>query len=632
MEANENVQDIYELTPMQHGLLFDSVTGGDTGMYLIQLETFLSGALSVPDLERAWDLAIQRHPILRTSFHWEGMPKPLQVVQADAPITLPMEDWSDLPHDELEQRIATYLEEDRQYGIDFEEAPLMRLALFRTGPDACRLIWTLHHILMEGWSASLVLDEVRAHYRALTTGTPATLSEHRAYRDFVTWCQAQDPALAEAFWREELAGFESPTHLGIDLQPTGMATPVFDFDECKLSLSAESSQALRAFGQRHGLTLNTVVQGAWAVLLSRYAGSGARNADVVFGAMVSGRSVPLDGIESIVGLFVNILPARVSVGADDTLVAWLRSLQERQVRQREFESISLADVKRWSEVPAGLPLFESLLVFENWAGDLTVADWGPGLTSGEVRGHHGSPGHPMMVTVVPAERLELNITYDLQRFEAPAVERLLDNFRVLLDALPADPDRRLADLPLLSMQEAALLAGFNDTATDDGTHGWVHEQVAAQCAQRPDATALLFEERTLSYAELERDIAAMARRLRRAGVGPGSLVALCVERSPGMVTTLLAVLRLGAAYVPLDPMYPAARIAYILEDCGAGVLVTERAFAAELPECGARVVLLDGAETETDTETETETSDSVTSRWRVQRDVTESDAEPSSFI
>jgi amino acid adenylation domain-containing protein len=588
-EPMENVQDIYELSPMQHGLLFDSVTAGDSGMYLIQLEYFFKGKLSVPEFERAWQQTIDHNPILRTCFHWEGMPKPLQVVQNDAELSLTFEDWSELSAEEREQRATEFREADRRRGVEFENAPLMRLALFQEGEDAFRLVWTFHHILMEGWSASLVLAEVRTRYSALVSGETATVAEHRSYRDFVSWFQEQDRATAEAYWRSELEGLESPTHPGIDRSSSGMHAPVREFDERRLELSAEASQALLSFAKNHSLTPNTLMQGAWAVLLSRYAGE----QDVVFGTMVSGRSVPLEGVETIIGLFVNLLPTRVGVGADEALVGWLQRLQERQVRQREFEYLSLADVKRWSDVPAGLPLFESLLVFENWAGDLTVADWAPGLEVRDVRGHHGSPGHPMMLTVVPGPQLSMTITYDRHRFDADAIERLLANLNVLLEALPVDPDRRLADLPLLSEAEGKLLDGFNDTATDDGMAGCVHEQVAAQAVLRPDAVALRFEQRVLSYAELRDMVQGMAARLSREGVGRGSIVALCVDRSPEMVAMLLAVLELGAAYVPLDPAYPAARIAYILEDCGASVLVTETDILSELADHGARVILLD---------------------------------------
>jgi hypothetical protein len=268
----EGVQDIYELSPMQHGMLYDSVTSGNSGMYLMQLEYFLAGPLDVEALREAWQRTFDRHAILRTSIHWDELAKPLQVVHEELEVALPVEDISTLDSDAQTECIAAFRDEDRARGVAFDEAPLTRLALFRTGPGSWRLVWSMHHILMEGWSASIVLGEVLQHYRGLTDGTSPELAEHRPYRDYITWIQEQDPKAAENWWRSELAGFEVPTHLGIDGSPTRMHTPVTEFDGRQIRLSADDSTGLTAFAQRHGITLNTLVQGAWAVLLSRYSG------------------------------------------------------------------------------------------------------------------------------------------------------------------------------------------------------------------------------------------------------------------------------------------------------------------------------------------------------------------------
>ncbi len=585
----EDVEDIYELLPMQHGMLFDSVTAGDGGMYLIQLEYLLHGDLRVRALEQAWRDVVARHAVLRTSFHWEGLQKPMQVVHRSADLPLVEEDWSSLAEAERERRAAELLAEDRRRGVDFEAPPLLRLVLVREGPEDYRLLWSFHHILMEGWSASLVLDDVLARYRALTgAGGKGELAAVRPYRDYVAWFQDQDPKRAEAYWRAELAGFESPTHLGIDLQLTDLHAPVTEHAQERIELSEEATAALQSFAKRHGLTLNTVVQGAWAVVLARYAGE----EDVVFGAMVSGRSVPLEGVESMVGLFVNLLPSRARVAPGERLVPWLKELQARQARQREFEYCPLVEVKSWSEVQAGLPLFESFLVFENWSGDLTASEWSPGLAVRDVRGHHGTPGLPLMATIVPAPRLEVRLDYDVNRFEADAIARLGANLAVLLGAMVEDPERRLGDLPVLAAAEAALLDGFNETAAAVGD-GFVHQRVAARAAEKPDGVAVRCGASALTYGELDARARRLAGALRRLGAAPGTRVAVCVECSADMVAVLLATMKTGAAYVPLDPAYPRARIGYILADAGAAVLVTERALAGELPEHGARVLLLD---------------------------------------
>jgi amino acid adenylation domain-containing protein len=568
----QDVQDIYELSPMQHGMLFDSVTVGDSGMYLIQLEYFLQGALREDEFVQAWQRTLDRHPILRTSFHWDDLEKPLQVVHGKAEAVVPSEDLRALSAEEQDAVLAAERENDRSAGVDFGEAPLMRLQLFRTADDAWRLLWSFHHILMEGWSASLILREVLGHYRAITSGESVELAEHRPYRDYVSWFQAQDPARAESYWRETLAGVGHPTHMGIDLSPTKLHVPVTEYDGIAISLTEEQTSRLSAFVKQHGLTLNTLVQGAWAVLLSRYSGED----DVVFGTIVSGRSVPLDGVDTMIGLFVNLLPARAAVPPDAELLPWLKDLQSRQSRQREFEYCSLVDVKGWSDVPAGLPLFESLLVFENWHGDLTMSDWDADLSVKDVHGHHGSPGYPLTAIVIPAPELTLGISYDSTRFVPDAIQRVLENLRNLLLGMVDDPARCLGALPLLGADEREqVVSGWNDTAGDPPGDP-VHTQFERQARSTPDATAIAWREQTLSYRELDERSNQLAHALIAAGVGRGQRVALCTEREPLMVVGLLGVLKAGAAYVPLDPLQPSERLASLLADGSVSALLTQQ--------------------------------------------------------
>ncbi len=596
----EDVEDIYELVPMQHGMLFDSVTTGDTGMYLIQLDYFLKGSLRLDEFAEAWRGAFARHPILRTSFHWDELEKPLQVVQREVPVEIPCEDLSQLSRAEQDERVAAWRHDDREQGVDFEVPPLMRLALFRTGAESWRLMWSFHHILIEGWSASIVLNEVLDRYRSLVSGGELTLAEHRPYRDFVSWIQAQDPASAEAYWRGELGGFSSPTHLGVDLAPVSLHAPVVHYDGTSIELSESETANLTTLAQSHGLTMNTLVQGAWALMLSCYSGED----DVLFGTIVSGRSVPLQGADTMIGLFTNILPSRVSVPPEASLMPWLKDLQARSVRQREFEHCPLVEVKAFSDVPAGLPLFESLLVFENWTGDLTASDWGGELTVADVHGHHGAPGHPLSAVIIPGKQLTLGISYDLTRFEGDAVERILANMRALLAGMAADPSRCLAELPLLTDAERqTMVVDWNRTAVDPPVDACIHRAFERQAAATPDQIAVvrgdaLAEaegEGRLTYGALDAAANRLAHWLVSHGAQPGERVALCVERDLSTVVAMLAVLKAGAAYMPMDPAHPQERLGYLVEDCRPVVLLTQQRLASRFDDLGdgVQVVCLD---------------------------------------
>ncbi len=565
----ENVQDIYELSAMQHGLLYDSVTTGNSGMYMIQLDYVMRGRVDHEALERAWQETLDRHAILRTSFHWDEVKTPLQIVHASVPISITTHDWTGVAADELEHRLDVIRDEDRVKGFDFECPPLMRLDLFHVGPGVYRLLWSFHHVLMEGWSAALVQAEVQQRYLCSFTGEPLQLAHHRPYRDYITWVQTQDPEVAKAYWRGVLDGFEGAHHLSVDQNPSDLHVPVDQFDGQVLTLSRDETQRLKEFGKQHEVTMNTLVQGAWALMLTSYSGQ----TDAVFGSVVSGRSVPIEGVESIVGLFVNLLPTRVKVLPDQSLTQWLREFQKSQVEQRAFEHVGLAEVKGWSRIPAGKTMFETVVVFQNWTGDLTSTRWNDELTVEEVRGHHGSPGSPAAVVVIPADELVLGISYDLNRYSAPDVERMLACLRSLLVAMGVGENARLRDLPLLDdAKRQQVLRDWNPLPVESATPSVV-EGFERQVDAHPDSIAVVSGSQSWSYAELDAQANQVAQALIGEGIGSSHRVGLCVERELGMVSALLGCLKVGCAYVPLDPSHPSGRLSEIAREAGLALLI-----------------------------------------------------------
>ncbi len=581
----ENVQDIYELSAMQHGLLYDSVITGNSGMYMIQLDYVLRGRVDRDVLQRAWQETLNRHAILRTSFHWDEIKTPLQIVHGEVPITIDFHDWTDCPSEELEHRMDLFRDEDRVKGFDFETPPLMRLDLFHVGPGVYRLHWSFHHVLMEGWSAAHVQAEVQQRYRCAFTGETLQLAEHRPYRDYITWVQEQDPKIAEAYWRKVLEGYQGATHLCVDQAPSDLHVPVDQFDGQVLTISREKTDALKEFGKRNEVTLNTLVQGAWALMLSTYTGQ----EDAVFGSVVSGRSVPLNGVESIVGLFVNLLPTRVKVVPDQSLVQWLQAFQKSQVEQRAFEHVGLAEVKAWSDIPAAKTMFETVVVFQNWTGDLTSTRWNDELTVEEVRGHHGSPGSPAAVVVIPADELVLGISYDLKRYSAAAIETMLGCLRSLLESLSAGQDWKLCDLPLLSGEAYERVVQHWNPPANPAATPLVPSDFERQVQATPTSTAILAGASTWTFAELDRRANQVANALAQAGVQPGQRVALCTERDPWMVAAMIGALKAGCPYVPLDPAHPTGRLTDLLEDSEVSLLLLGDSVQERLPAAATHV-------------------------------------------
>jgi amino acid adenylation domain-containing protein len=462
----------------------------------------------------------------------------------------------------------------------------MRLSLIRVGDVEHRLIWSCHHILLDGWSIPVLLDEVFTAYGALCRREPPRLATAPLYRDYIAWLRQQDIGAAERYWRRRLAGFVAPSSLGL-ARPAAAGAPRERYAEHD---EAVAIGLLETFARRHRLTVNTLVQGAWALLLARYGGSD----DVVFGVTVAGRPAELPEVERTVGLFINTLPLRIAITPAQPVVHWLRDVQARQTELLEHQYTPLSEVQRWSEVPAGTSLFDSIVVFENYPAELSaMSAASQTIRIFDVQAVERT-NYPLTLQVAIGQTLSLKLTSDIDRFEDSAIDRLIEHFSRLLQEIVTDADRAVADVPLLSEAERRMLvSGFNATATDYPRERCLHELVTEQAARTPDAPALIFQNHTLSYGALERRANQLAHYLRARGVGPDRVVGVCAERSLEMVVALLAILKAGGAYLPLDPTYPPDRLAYMLDNAKAPVLLTQAALADRLPPTDAVTVRLD---------------------------------------
>ena len=584
----ENIQDIYELSPTQQGILFHSLYSPESGVYFVQLCFTLRGSLNVEWFQRAWQQVVARHTVLHTSFYWENLDKPLQVVHQQVNLPFVQYDWRGMAAGEQRGRLEAFLESDRKQSFDLSQAPLMRLTLIRVAEDSYQLVWSKHHLILDGWSTALVFKDVVEHYQALCQGQDLPLAPSRTYGDYIAWLQQQDLSKAEKFWRQALNGIQAPTPL-ISLKVDISLDQKEEYDEQQIKLSAETTTALQSLARQHQLTLNTVVQGAWALLLSRYSGE----SDVVYGNTVSGRPVDLVGAESMVGLFINTLPVRVTIDAEQSLLTWLQQLQTQLVEMRQYEYSPLVEVQGWSEVPRGVPLFESLVVFENYPVDRAVLEGQTNLEI-QINSSFDNTNYPLTVIVLPGSELAIAISYDCRRFDRATIIRMLGHFQTLLQGMVTAPEISLKDLHLLTEAEKhQLLVEWNDTWAEYRQDKCIHQLFEEQVERTPDAVALVFEDQQLTYRELNQRANQLARHLKQLGVAPDVLVGICVERSLEMVMGLLGILKAGGAYVPLDPDYPGERLTYMLNDSQASVLLTQSKLADSIRSHGAQVVCLD---------------------------------------
>ncbi|MFP5261321.1 MAG: amino acid adenylation domain-containing protein, partial [Blastocatellia bacterium] len=599
--AGDPVEDIYPLSPMQQGMLFHSLYDPRSDVYCTQLTCALRGELDTSGFEYAWQRVVDRHAILRTAFIWSGLPQPLQVVHRRVRVSVEELNWEALHRDDQEKELQDYLRADRARGINLSEAPLMRLALVRVAPALYRLVWTSHHALMDGWCLSLLLKEVCAFYDSAREGKQLQLARPRPYRDYIAWLRRQELSEAETFWRRALEGFKAPTRLMPRPESRGAPAAEPGYAEKSTCLSAETTACLRSFVRQHRLTLNTLVQGMWALLSGRYSGE----QDVVFGVVVSGRAIDLDGIESMMGLFINTLPLRVEVPAQTELLPWLKQIQERQMELQQYEHSPLAQIQAWSDLPGGVPLFESILVFENYPFDALMAEQGDSLRVHDVRSIELT-NYPLTLMVAPGDELSLKVIYDGNSFDEGSIAAMLGHLRNLLEEAsagsPHQPICRLTMLP--AAERRHLLFELNDTGADYPAGRCVVDLFEDQVESCPDSPAVVFGHEKLTYVELNRRANQLARHLQKARVGPEKLVGICLERSVEMVMAVLGVLKAGGAYLPLDPDYPKQRLAFMLEDAGVSILVSQQRLAESLPEHAARLICIDSCWPDIATESE----------------------------
>ncbi len=585
----KNICSIYPLSPMQQGMLFQSLYAPESGVYFEQMTLNLKGDVNVAAFEAAWQKVVDRHSVFRTFFVGENRPTPLQVVLKQVNLPWTNLDWQKLSTTEQQQQLSELLTTQREQGFSFNQAPLMGCTLIKLSEETYKFIWNHHHILVDGWCLPIIFKEVLSFYEAEVRGETCQLPTPRPYRDYIAWLNEQDQETAMEFWRQTLQGFSAPTPLVVDKTLYQNQQSDSDYQEVELRLSARVSRQLQSIAQEHHVTLSTIVQAAWALLLSRYSGE----RDVVFGVTVSGRTGNLSGVENMVGLLINTLPLRLQISPSEQLIAWLQQIQQSMVELQQYSYTPLVEIQAISELPGRIPLFESIVVFENYPVDSSLLNEGGSLQLSQIEGFEQT-NYPLTVVAVPGDELLVKISYETARFESDTIERMLGHLQTIFSAIGENPQVSVGKLPLLSEAEChQLLTEWNDTAREYSRDKCIHQLFEEQVERTPDAVAVVFEKEQLTYQQLNQRANQLAHHLKSVGVGPEMLVGICVERSLEMVVGLLGILKAGGAYVPLDPHYLPERLSYMLVDSGVEVLLTQQDLLSSLPSHTALVVCLD---------------------------------------
>jgi natural product biosynthesis luciferase-like monooxygenase protein len=639
-------QDRYPLTPIQQGMLLHQLVSPGSGFDIEQMVVSLEEHVDPRALRQAWQRLTSRHAVLRTSFAWDGLPQPLQAIHASVELPWRDEDWSTLSAQQHENRLEEYLREDRRRGFDPRVAPLARCALFQKSEENWLLVWTFHHMLADGGSYFALIREAFSQYEAIRAGRTLVLPEPPRYQNFIEWQQDHVRATApraETHWRELLRGFSAATSLPESAPGPGRE----GYDERSVSI---------ALSPPAGISMSTLVTSAWALVLARNSGEEdvvfgetracrggtVPNASDTAGLFINtlpvrvrlpseevarttepgsaersgvpdclkGRAGPVRAFEELArtteraynkacsaetlrvpeDLEVRTGPVRAP---QTTVRDWLMEIQEQRRGTREFEHTPLADVQRWSETPAGSSLFQSLVVFTPWLIGSLLRELGGEWLHRRIEFRERT-NYPLTLFAYNEQELLIKLSYDRARFSDDTIERLLAQLETALQELAADPERGLAEVSVLSPDERRkLLVEWNETHRDFASGRCIHEVFEEQAALTPDALAVVFRDQSLTYAELNRRANQLAQLLKDLGSGPDQLVGVCLERSLDMTIALLAVLKSGAAYVPLDPGYPKERTAWVLEDTRASVILTQNALLSSLPIHPCEIVCLD---------------------------------------
>lgn len=588
--TNASVEDRYPLSPMQQGMLFQSLRAPQSGVDIEQLVISLPEALEASAFQKAWQALAARHAVLRTSFSWVGLEEPLQEVHSSVTVPVQLENLAELDKDQQRANLEAFLHEDRRRGFDLRAAPLMRVAVFRLGAARYRVVWTFHHILLDGRSITALVRELFALYEALRQGADPPLERPRPFREFIDWLRQRDFAASRPYWQALLGGFTAPTPLGIDRGVTDRSSREPGFGSQEMRLPAALAGAMRAFVQDHGLTLNTLIQGAWAILLSRY----SREQDVVFGATRACRQSTVEGSDSIVGLFINTVPVRARLSSTTELMPFLKELRWQSLAVRPHEHTPLVRIKEWSDLAPGRPLFETIVVYEKYHRDSVLRAQGGAWLRREFRMLQQT-GYPLTLAVYDAEEPLVLLEYDRRRFEDGAISRMLGHFRTLLEDMVSGRTTRVAELRLLTeAEQRQLLWDWNNARREYPQLG-VHELFERQAAQSLEVTAAVMEGRQITYGELDRRANQVAHQLLSLGVGPEVRVGICTQRSLDMLVGMLGILKAGGAYLPLDPASPAERLHFMLVDAQAQVLLVQEKLAPKFRAAAVPVVALEAA-------------------------------------
>jgi iturin family lipopeptide synthetase B len=585
------ISDVYPLTPMQMGMLFHSLLDKESTAYFEHFLFILKGEVDCHLLEKSFNALIERYDILRTIFHLEDKDQPLQIVLKQRKSKVYFENIDHLNREEQEQYVQDFMAKDKKRGFDLTRDMLMRLSLLKTGKDSYKLIWSFHHILMDGWCLGIIFKELTRVYYSLKTGETIKLEPVTPYAHYIKWLQGQDKEQGLKYWREYLEGYEEPVNMEKFGTGESRGKNQYQVETYTFGLDEKITTGLQRISAAENTTINTLMQTLWGILLQRYHNTD----DVVYGAVVSGRPPEVPGIEKMVGLFINTVPVRITASGEKTFSQLIQNVQKKAALLKSYEYLPLPEIQVQSTLKN--QLIDHIMVFENYpiekqvkSNDDENAGKGLNLEVQDVKVYEQTNYH-FNIIVSPGKRLFISFNFNSLLFDMEFIKRTARHFHNIIHQVAENPDIFVSDIEIAAPGEKhQILFEFNDTRLEIPRDKTIPELFAARAEQTPDNIALVrshepHSEGTRGLAPLSRPIALSYRELNKKsdqlavllierGVKPDTIVAIMAGRSLETITAVLGILKAGGAYLPIDPQYPGERINYMLKDSNAGVLVT----------------------------------------------------------
>lgn len=574
LEESHQIADLYSATSMQAGMLFHSQMSQGSGLYVTQMVLDL-GPVCSTTLKQAWQALINRHDVLRTAFVHTGLDKPLQLVSAHVEVPWREEFIGANQNEALE----SLLRSEKRQPLDVEHAPLMRLVLVDVEQESYKLVWTHHHALVDGWCLPILLKELAALYESLSSGVEAVLPTPAAYKSYIHWLSLQDNQACESYWQHYLADFSAPTLIS-DSVIQGKEADKQGVGEIKSHLSQVLTEKIYQGARDMNVTTSALFQSAWAMMLSRY----CRSNDIVFGTTRSGRPESLYGVEDMVGLFINTLPTRVQfLDRAETSIDFVQRVHQSQLDHDQYSHVSLTDIQANSDIEMDSSLFDSIMVFENYPFDTRELSSEAshqldirGLTAIE------QTNFPLSIVIIPGNSVELKLLFDQAIFSDAIVAGMLEQLEYIVSSL--------IDFTARDVRGIALSDQVNLSTQPDPKLPSMTELFAQSVECHADKVAVVYGNQAMTYQELDQRSDNLAAYLLNGGVSEGDRVGLYLNRSIDLIVSMLAIIKAGCAYVPLDPEQGHARLAVIMEDCQATAILTHGELAGVIQTHNERLV------------------------------------------